>query len=80
MRKELVIICKVVFVFFTVLRSESIEMLMAQRLPAEENSIKEQLKALCVKLLSLVSYHRSFNFQLRSIELCYASFRYATLR
>lgn len=28
-------------------------MLMAQRLPAEENSIKEQLKALCVKLLSL---------------------------
>lgn len=68
MSKELKMICKVVFVSFTVLRSESIEMLMAQRLPAEENSIKEQLKALCVKLLSLVSYHRSFNFQFSIIE------------
>ena len=47
-------------VCFTVLRSESIEMLMTQRLPAEEKSTKEQLKTLCVKLLSLVSYHRSF--------------------
>lgn len=36
-----------------VLRSESIEMLMTQRLPAEEKSTKEQLKTLCVKLLSL---------------------------
>ena len=56
-------ICKVMFLPFTVLRSESIEMLMAQRLPAEEKSTKEQLKALYVKLLSLVSWHRSFNFQ-----------------
>ncbi|KAL9964584.1 hypothetical protein ACROYT_G028241 [Oculina patagonica] len=36
-----------------VLRSESIEMLMSKKLPAEEKSIREQLKALCVKLLSL---------------------------
>lgn len=53
------------FVCFTVLRSESIEMLMTQRLPAEEKSTKEQLKTLCVKLLSLVSCHRSvFQFSI----------------
>ncbi|KAJ7384203.1 hypothetical protein OS493_022831, partial [Desmophyllum pertusum] len=36
-----------------VLRSESIEMLMTKKSPVEEISNKEQLKALCVKLLSL---------------------------
>ena len=61
-------ICKVKFLLFTVLRSESIEMLAAQRFPEEEKSLKEQLKVLCVKLLSLVSCHRSFNFQFSITE------------
>ena len=56
------------FSSFTVLRSESIEMLAAQRFPEEEKSIKEHLKALCVKLLSLVSCHRSFSFQFSITE------------
>lgn len=62
-RKELEMIFKVMFVSITVLRSESIEMLMAQKLPAEEKSTREQLKALCVKLLSLVSCHCSFGLK-----------------
>ena len=41
--------------FFSVLRSESIEMLMTKKLPTEDRSTKEQLKTLCVKLFSLVS-------------------------
>lgn len=44
-----------VFPFFSVLRSESFEMLVPIKPPIEERSTKEELKTLSVKLFSLVS-------------------------
>ena len=41
--------------FFSVLRSESFEMLVPIKPPIEERSTKEELKTLSVKLFSLVS-------------------------
>lgn len=43
------------FFFFSVLRSESFEMLVPIKPPIEERSTKEELKTLSVKLFSLVS-------------------------
>ena len=45
----------VFFLFFSVLRSESFEMLVPIKPPIEERSTKEELKTLSVKLFSLVS-------------------------